>query len=190
MDQDRPQHKVFGSVRGEQPRPDEKPKLHDGVEAHAPGLRVDFGDRRKLLGVMIEGVGIYAEERAPHSSEAIETGPATTAATAPSSMESDAARGCRSVGDLARSLIHCPSRSNDMAWSASSSCVLFAFPAVASASSCHGSLFGFACGLPVPGQKFVKLSGRDGSSPDPGAAGRRHTHPARHGVFVRRRRST
>ncbi|WP_244481914.1 hypothetical protein [Bradyrhizobium pachyrhizi] len=42
MDQDRPQHKVFGSVRGEQPRPDEKPKLHDGVEAHAPGLRVDL----------------------------------------------------------------------------------------------------------------------------------------------------
>ena len=32
------------------------------------------------------------------------------AATAPSSMESDVARGCRSIGDLARSLIHCPSR--------------------------------------------------------------------------------
>ena len=50
-----------------------------------------------------------------HSSGGIETGPATTAATAPSSMESDVARGCGSVGDLARSLIHCPSRSNDMA---------------------------------------------------------------------------
>lgn len=85
---------VFAPVRGDEPRPGEKPKLHDGVEAHAPGLRVDFavprsheqrlkafrprrqrltdrvvpdqrgGDRRELLGVVIEGVGIDAEERA------------------------------------------------------------------------------------------------------------------------------
>ena len=50
-----------------------------------------------------------------HSSGIIETGPATTAATAPSSMERDVAWGWRSVGDLARSLIQRPSSSNDMA---------------------------------------------------------------------------
>ncbi|TFV26713.1 hypothetical protein E4K64_39820 [Bradyrhizobium frederickii] len=47
MDQDRPQHKVFGSVRGEKPRPDEKPKLHDGVEAHAP--RCPLSDDLRLI---------------------------------------------------------------------------------------------------------------------------------------------
>ena len=33
---------MFDPVQGEQLRPGEKPKLHDGVEAHAPGPRVDF----------------------------------------------------------------------------------------------------------------------------------------------------
>src|SRR5271165_4580142 len=92
MEQDRQEQMVFAPVRGDESRPGEKPKLHDGVEAHAPGLRVDFavprsqeqrlkafrprrqrltdrvvpdqrgGDRRELLGVVIEGVGIDAEQ--------------------------------------------------------------------------------------------------------------------------------
>ena len=42
MDQDRPKQSMFGPIRGDKPRPDEKPQLHDGIEAHAPGPGVDF----------------------------------------------------------------------------------------------------------------------------------------------------
>ena len=46
MDQDRPQQSVFHSIRGDEPRPDEKLQLHDGVEAHAPRLRIDLAVRQ------------------------------------------------------------------------------------------------------------------------------------------------
>ncbi len=46
MQEDWSQQSVFDPVREEQPRPDEKSQLHDGVEAHAPGLRVDLAARR------------------------------------------------------------------------------------------------------------------------------------------------
>ena len=39
---DRRQQSVLDPFRGDELRPGGKPQLHDGVEAYAPGLRLDF----------------------------------------------------------------------------------------------------------------------------------------------------
>ena len=53
---------VFAPVRGDESRPGEKPKLHDGVEAHAPALRVDFAVPRsqEQLSGLVESASLIA----------------------------------------------------------------------------------------------------------------------------------
>jgi hypothetical protein len=129
VDQDRPQQFVLDGVWARQSRPLDRPQFHHRVKPHAPRPRINLagrtaqeerfeafglrgqrladgvvphergGDRGKGFGVVIERVGRDA----------------TTAATAPSSIDRDVASGWRSLVDLARALIHRPSWSKDMA---------------------------------------------------------------------------
>ncbi len=62
MEQDRQEQMVFAPIRGDEPRPGQKPKLHDGVEAHAPALRVDFAVPRsqEQLSGLVESASLIA----------------------------------------------------------------------------------------------------------------------------------